>query len=274
MRRVLITGGAGLLGSTLIRLAPADVDLHATRRRREVQNCTAHSLDLANAEAVRALLCELRPTLVIHTAYAKRTAERDIWEATRSVVAGCAASGADLVHMSTDMVLDGENAPYDETALPAPVDEYGRWKARAEDYVRETAPEAAIVRTSLITSFDPPDPATAWVAEGLRDGSELRLFADELRCPIAAEDLALQLWELAALDAAGRAGVWHMAGPETLSRYALGLLIAARLRLSAETLVPAPNSTAPSPRPRDLRLLTPRADAALRTRPRPISMLK
>jgi dTDP-4-dehydrorhamnose reductase len=87
------------------------------------------------------------------------------------------------------------------------------------------------------------------------------------------DDLARLIWELVSLPADGRAGVWHLAGPEAVSRYSLGLLVAAYEGLDPAGIVPALSASAPAPRPRDLRLLTGRADHALRTRARPISAL-
>lgn len=268
--RALITGGGGLLGSALIRHAPRGVDLHATRRSRAVHGAPAHDLDLSDAAAVRELLERLRPELVIHTAYGTAQPGRDILAATESVVAACAAVGAALVHVSTDALFDGERAPYEESDLPAPITGYGAWKARAEDHVRTNAPAAAIIRTSLIVSLDPLDPASEWVACGARGEAEVQLFVDELRCPILADDLALLIWEIAELEPSARAGVWHLAGPEALSRYTIGLLVAAHLGLDASRLKPA-FSDPQRPRPRDLRMRTARADAALRNRARTIA---
>jgi dTDP-4-dehydrorhamnose reductase len=272
MPRVLITGGAGYLGAALVRAAPAGWECHVTQRRAPAPWGIAHTCDLADAAAVAALWREVRPRLVIHTAYTMVGGESDIWLATRNVADACAAAGSELLHMSTDLVLDGECAPYAESAEPQPVHDYGRWKGMAEAYVRETLPRAAVVRTSLITSFLPPDPRTAWVAAGLRGESPITLFADEIRCPILVDDLVAQLWEIAALPEAERAGVWHLAGPEALSRFALGSLIAVALGLPIDRLRWGRSGDAPEPRPRDLRLLTARADAALATRARPVSL--
>jgi dTDP-4-dehydrorhamnose reductase len=271
--RILITGGAGLLGGGLIARAPAGVELHATQRTTPVIRAEAHTLELSDRDATAALLARLRPTVVIHTAYSQsaETAERDIVGATQSLVDGCVSAGCELVHVSTDAVFDGEHAPYAENDAPAPVHDYGRWKAAAEQYVRDTLPSATIVRTSLIVRVDPPDAASAWVLRGLRGGEAVRLFVDELRCPIAVDDLAAQLWEVAVLPARDRAGVWHLAGPEALSRYTLGVLVARRHGADADAIVPAISRGAGFQRPRDLRLLTTRADRALKTHARPIS---
>jgi len=270
--RILITGGAGNLGAEVIARAPSGVELHATRRTRPVEGAEAHTVELSDQAATAALLERIRPDLVIHTAYSQNEAERDVWLATESLVRACVRAGSELIHLSSDVVFDGEHAPYAEDAEPAPVHDYGRSKAMAERLVRERLPGAAIVRTSLIVRTHPaPDPISAWVLTSLRDGEPVRLFVDELRCPIAVEDLAAQIWELAALPAAARAGFWHLAGPEAVSRYTLGVLVARRHGADAAAIIPARSRGAGLQRPRDLRLRTTRADRELSTKPRPIS---
>jgi len=269
--RVLVTGGAGLLGSALLRSAPAGVEVHATERSTPARGAEGHRVELADAVAVAALWEHVRPDAVIHTAYDTRASDEEIRAATTNVARSSRRVGAALVHVSTDVVLDGERSPYPESAEPAPLFPYAERKAEAERVVREEAPGAAVVRTSLLIATDPPDRTTQWVLDALRTGAPLRLFTDELRCPIAAADLAAQLWEVAAFPPEERGGVWHLVGPEAISRYALGLLVAARWGLPAQGITPVPASESPTPRPRDLRLLTTRADAALRTRARPVS---
>jgi dTDP-4-dehydrorhamnose reductase len=51
------------------------------------------------------------------------------------------------------------------------------------------------------------------------------LFTDEFRCPIFVEDLADALVEIAVSDFVG---VLNVAGPQRLSRYEFGLILARR----------------------------------------------
>jgi dTDP-4-dehydrorhamnose reductase len=271
--RVLVTGGAGLLGRSLLRLRPAAFDVLATRRSSPVDGADSVRLDLADADACSTLMGRFRPNLVIHTAYGTEKPGRDIVQATRNVLEACAESGARLIHLSSDALLDGEAAPYDEAVAPAPVHDYGRCKAEAETLVRDRIPGATIVRTSLLTSFSPLDPRSRWIADALRERTPVTLFVDEIRCPIHPDDLARQLWEIAGLPAAGTSGVWNLVGPECISRYALGLLVAAHEKLDPALILPGRSGATGMRRPRDLRLLTTRADRQLRTRPRPISSL-
>lgn len=275
--RVLVTGGAGLLGARLVADAPPGVEVHRTWRRTEPRPGDDagewHPVDLADAEATRALLDALKPEVVIHTAYGAAAGERDIVAATTAVAAAAAGSGAALIHLSSDVVFDGEHAPYDEDAHPVPISPYGRHKAQAEALVTAACPEAAVVRTSLITWAEPLDPRSAWVADTLRAGDPLTLFTDEIRCPVRLDDLSAQLWELSGLAPGDRAGPWHLVGAEALSRYDLGVAIARHVGLDPTGIAGRSSRTQPEPRPRDLRLTASRSDRALTTPARSVRSL-
>ena len=74
-----------------------------------------------------------------------------IVQGSAAVAAAAHRSGARLVHLSTDLVFDGEQgAPYEEDADPRPVSAYGAAKLEAERIVARAHPEALLVRTSLL----------------------------------------------------------------------------------------------------------------------------
>ena len=270
--RVLVTGGAGLVGSTLIATAPAGVDVHATQRQAPVTGATAHTIDLADPDEPVGLLAAIRPDVVIHTAYGTADLERDVIVATRSLAAACAIQGAELIHLSSDVVFDGEHAPYAEDAPLVPVHAYGRAKAEGEADVVTAVADAAIVRTSLVCATDPLDPRSAWVVDTLRAGEPITLFTDEIRNPVRADDLALMLWDLVALPRAERAGAWHLVGPDALSRHELGVLLAEAHGLDPAGITSASSRNQPDPRPRDLTLTAARS-AGLPTQPRSVRTL-
>lgn len=280
--RVLVTGGTGLLGARLAADLPAGVELHRTWHRTRPEEGADpgaadvgewHRVDLTDRDTTTALVLGLRPDVVVHTAYALADGEHAIVAASAHVADAAATAGAGLVHLSSDVVFDGEHAPYDEDHSLLPISPYGRHKAEAEGRVAAACPGAALARTTLITWADPLDPRSAWVADTLRAGDPLTLFTDELRCPVRLDDLAAQVWELVALDAGDRAGPWHLVGSEVLSRYDLGVLIARHVGLDPAGITAARSKDQDQPRPRDLHLTTARADAALATPARSIRTL-
>ena len=226
---------------------------------------TWHRLDICDAEAVTALVHQVRPAAILHTAYQFNTPamERVITEGTRHVAQAAAEVGARLVHLSTDVVFDGRRGMYRETDTPQPVHAYGRAKLVSEADVRRLTPDAAIVRTSLVYGFDPPDPRTAWVIETARQGGAITLFTDELRCPIYAPDLAAALLEVAAGDFAGPL---HIAGPDVLSRYDFGVLLCQAVGVDPSPIQATPAAASGLVRPLDCTLDTTLARGLLRTR--------
>jgi len=300
---VLVTGAAGLLGTHMLRSCPPHIVLHGTIRNTvpfidETSRIALHPCELTEPGAFRDLLQRVRPAVVIHTAYSIKDLDRDVRCATYSVVDACRDVGVPLMAMSSDVVLNGDDglAPYADDAPCCPVSEYGQAKADCEAYmVKSLSREGCvIVRTSLIVSTHPLSANCRWIADRLHAHDTVTAFVDELRAPIAAEDLALMLWELAVLfvprctpsggsdvragpSCAFRGeygGVWNIVGPETISRYTLALLVAQCCGFDARgTIKGALSKDSSVKRPRDLRMTMQRAQKFLHTTPRPIGEL-
>lgn len=262
---LLITGGSGYLGARLASLARGNWDVTATylSKPSDLPGCRWLPLDIRQGGAVDHLLAQVRPSVVLHTAFVMSSPEAMqavIVDGTRHVAAAAAHAGAHLVHLSTDVLFDGEGGPYAEGDPPHPIMPYGRAKAIAEGVVNATCPEATIVRTSLIYGFRPPDPRTLWVTDSLRQGQPITLFTDEIRCPVWVDQLAAALLELAAGE---RGGIWHLAGPQAVSRYAFGERLARFYGLDPSGVTPGLSRDSGLLRPRDCRLDISKAQAEL-----------
>jgi dTDP-4-dehydrorhamnose reductase len=242
---LLVTGGSGYLGRELLRRSPEAVGAARGAGLR---------LDVRDADAVRAALDSLRPAAVIHTAY-RQDDRATTLDGAVNVARAAASQGARLIHLSSDLVFDGEKgAPYTEEDEPGPITAYGRDKADAEAAVREAHPGALVVRTSLLYGGAEPGPQ-----ERLAADPEARFFTDEIRSPVQVGDLAAALLELAGTE---RAGILHLGGADALSRHELARLLAPDPeRVRAATL-----AESGLVRPRDCTLSSARAAALLRTR--------
>jgi dTDP-4-dehydrorhamnose reductase len=255
--KLLVTGGGGYLGSEVARLAlERGWDVAATKLRSEPPYGDVVPLDLRDDEAVMRTVRDVRPDVVIHTAYrqADEYVQGDVVDATRNVADAVRASGARLIALSTDLVFDGErDGAYVEDDETNPVSPYGAAKLESERIVAARLPDALVVRTALLYGKPGPQEALA-----LRD--DVVFFTDEIRSPIRVDDLAAALLELAGLDASG---VLHVAGPEPVSRYDLARALAAAQGRDPDELRPAQSPG--GRRARNVALDSSRAAAVLRT---------
>ncbi|GGS25425.1 SDR family oxidoreductase [Deinococcus knuensis] len=145
---ILLTGGSGRLGSALQGLIPG---LHAPPRA---------ALDITHPEQVLRALRAARPHLVVHAAALADVTrcERDralAWQVNvdgaAAVARACHATGAALIHISTDYVFSGDTGHYRENDPPGPpVNWYGVTKLAAESAAR-LAGRSLIIRTSFRT---------------------------------------------------------------------------------------------------------------------------
>jgi dTDP-4-dehydrorhamnose reductase len=237
---LLVVGGSGYLGRELVSRAPGAIGVSSA-------DC-----DIRSEDAVAQLFGRVLPHAVINTAY-RRDDRGATFHGAVNIARAAAASGARLVHVSTDLVFDGQKgSPYVEDDEPAPLSDYGRDKADAEAAVQQAYPVAAVVRTSLLYGGAEPGPQ-----ERLAANPSATFFTDEVRCPIQVGDLAEALIELAAAD---YAGLLHVAGADAVSRHELAEL------LSGGPVRSASLADATEARPPDCSLSCERARALLGTR--------
>lgn len=296
---ILITGGSGYLGSHLVAAATATgwrtvATFQNTRPTMPVtpggpaadgpgadeSGADAavrwERLDVTDRAAVVALVDQVRPDVLVHAATGKwrsgpGAVQDGDWAITAdgagNVAVAAALAGARLVHVSSDAVLSGTAAPFDESAVPAPVGRYGAAKAAAETAVRAACPAAAVVRVPLIVGSgtrDGPRSKHEKLVHDLHDGTAKgALFTDRIRMPIHVADLAAALLEVAATD---HAGVLNVAGPDAMSWYELGRLVAERDGLDPDRLPAGRAADHGVVMPVDTRMDTSRARALLTTR--------
>lgn len=233
--KILVAGGRGLVGGLVRRaaLASRDVEVHALARS---------ELDLENETSIRDALEALSPDVVINCAAYTDVdgAERDEDAAfavnalgAGRLAAATAASGALLVHVSTDYVFDGRaREPYREDDPTGPLSAYGASKLEGEKRVAASHPDGhAIVRTAWI--YGPGKGFVDWARGRLERGEELPLISDQVGSPTNAALLAKALVRLAQ---GGHRGLFHYVNAGATTWLALGRKLASALGIESANI--------------------------------------
>jgi dTDP-4-dehydrorhamnose reductase len=245
--RILITGARGQLGTSLQAALPDDtltlIDLP--------------EVDVTDRAALRAVVNEARPEIVIHcAAYTDvdgcardpALAHRVNALGTQNVALACQSIDAALVHVSTNEVFSGRRPDGYEEWMPLdPANPYGRSKAAAEAHVRELMRRFYIVRTAWLYAPGGRNFIHA-ILRRARETGAVRVVTDEVGSPTYAADLA---GAIAALIRTGQYGTYHLTNSGACSRWAFAAEILRLAGLDGATNVPILSSafTRPSTPP-------------------------
>lgn len=190
MNKILITGKNGQVGWELQR-SLADFG--------QVIAIDSNEMDLADPDAIRRTIREVRPDIIInpaaYTAVDKAESDPVLAMAVNGIAPGILAEealslGSVLVHYSTDYVFDGNKPePYTENDAPNPQSVYGRTKLAGEQAVLASGCKHLILRTSWVYGVHGSN-FVKTVLRLAKERSELRIVADQFGAPTWARDLA------------------------------------------------------------------------------------
>lgn len=176
----------------------------------------AAEVDITDRDAVRRVVLESRPSLLVNCAAWTDVDGAEAAEDEATVVNGAAVgyladaaaeAEATMVHYSTDYVFDGSgDAPYAVDAERRPVNAYGRSKLAGELELESSRAAWLLARTSwLYAGWGKNFPLT--IAGLARDRESLRVVADQRGRPSGCEPLAARTL---ALVEAGALGAHHL----------------------------------------------------------------
>jgi dTDP-4-dehydrorhamnose reductase len=207
-KSALITGAGGLLGRVMAG--------HLTSSGWRVTALKHPELDITREDDVRRAVASAGPDLVINCV---ATADVDRCETEpdtafavnesgpRFLARACRASGAEMVHVSTDYVFDGSKPGfYTQEDEPRPQSVYGKSKLAGEFAVREEAERFYIIRTSWLFGVGGKSFGSR-VIEYAREGVPIRGVADQTSIPTYAPDACARIEEIIRR---GAHGLYHV----------------------------------------------------------------
>ena len=241
--KILVVGASGQLGTALIQqLGPSAVPA----ARRQLQADWLH-IDLEqladNPSLLDGLIERHQMTAILCCAGATnvdRCETEQQWAAAANhlgplaLARAAAAAKIPYAFFSTDYVFDGESGPYSEDAPVHPLSVYGRTKAEGEESILAAHPTSLVLRTTTVFGPDPQGKNFLYTLRRLLTaGQTMRLPVDQFATPTYVSDLATASL---ALLRAGQSGIFHIAGPDFMSRVDFALLACEVLGLDASLL--------------------------------------
>ncbi|MBS1903534.1 MAG: SDR family oxidoreductase [Bacteroidetes bacterium] len=250
---VFITGVHGFLGQHTLRIlldeSRCDLILSARQDRLlyddlgdEPRIIAYEPLDLSDRNKVRDTLLRYKPDVIVNCAGFVNVdlAEKDregAWKSNvRSVeyiIEAARRLEARIIHVSSDYVFDGSRSPYAENGLPAPVNYYGRTKLASENALRTSGLAHLVIRTSLLYGAEVvrvhgKQNFVLNTVNKVRKNEAVTAFTNLASNPTLVDDAALAIVRAIELQ---KTGLYHVAGPELMSRYELALHTADTFRL-------------------------------------------
>ena len=223
--KVVITGANGQVGRALLKSVPAHVDAVGLSHR---------ELDIGDVQGVMGSIQSQRPDLIInagaYTAVDKAESEPELAERANStgphnLAAAARATGARLLHLSTDFVFDGTaSKPYGTDAPTNPQSTYGRTKRGGEEAVQRTlADKSVVLRTAWVYAAEGNNFVRTMLRLMAAKGA-VRVVADQIGTPTAAHSLAEVIWAFAARPDVS--GTYHWTDAGVASWYDFAVAIA------------------------------------------------
>jgi len=188
--KILLTGKNGQVGFELQRaLAPLG----------EIIAVDQADCDLSKPEAIRTLVREVKPDIIVnpaaHTAVDKAEAEPALAHAINGVAPGifgeeAAKLGALVVHYSTDYVFEGSKVGlYTEDDIPDPRSVYGQTKLAGEQALAASGARYLTFRTSWVFGAHGVNFAKT-VLRLAAERQTLKIVADQFGAPTSAALIA------------------------------------------------------------------------------------
>jgi len=259
-RNILITGVSGLLGRRLASRLEGMGNVSGTGHSHAAGRL--FPVDLRDAEALKGLLKEVRPDVVVHSAAYRDPdfCEDYPEEAFRLNVAPVEQfcellpESVPLLFISSDYVFDGFAAPYREEDERHPANEYGRLKMEAEDLVLQRD-AGLVLRIPLLIGGGPTWEKSGFISKTLaqiQDSTLSTLDHAGIRFPTWTNDVAEAVAHLLGIE--GR-GIYHYSSLKGGTKYEWALELADLAGLSIEHITPNREGSATrAVRPRDTQL--------------------
>lgn len=237
MKKILIFGGAGMVGSKFIS---------QYFKKFEIKSPTAQQLDILNKEQLEKEIAEFKPEVIINFAAYTNVEEAEKQKGDEEGICFKVNSlgvknlaelskkfNIHLVQISTEYVFEGTKqlAPYVEQDTPNPINWYGKTKLMGEQFATEAGCDLTIVRLSMpfTSHFELKKDVARFFLEQLKAGQTIKAVEDQRITPTLVNDIADALVLLVEKKALG---VYHVSSRDSVSPLEFAKTIAQSFNLN------------------------------------------
>jgi dTDP-4-dehydrorhamnose reductase len=255
LRKILVTGSSGMLGTAVSEWLSADYDIAGLDKR---AGRSAEQVDITARDNTVKSIAGRKPDLVIHAAAwtdvdgcekEPDKAQKINIKGTENVTVAASKLGIPLIYISTDFVFDGrKKTPYTEDDTPNPLNVYARSKLEGEKRV-EKLNKYLILRTSWLFGANGKNFVDTILDEAKKE-KNLRVVDDQVGSPTYAKDLAEAIGKLLK-SGITRSNIYHVSNSGAVSwfDYAREILKLAGIKSVSLTPIKTKELKRPAGRP-------------------------
>jgi perosamine synthetase len=245
--KILITGGAGLLGTSLHDFYKKKYDLILGLNKTDVKlsNVKKIFLNYQNSKNLENQIKNLKPEIVINCIglsnveicekNKKKAIESNI-KIPLSISNICNKLNIKFYHISTDHLYDGKKFLYKETDKKKPLNFYAKTKLLGDNKILLSNKKACIIRTNFFSNGGKKNVSFSdKIIKNLKENKKIYLFYDVFFSPIFVPTFAKILENTFDKNFFG---IFNLGSPTPISKYEFGILIAKIFNFNKDLIKP------------------------------------
>ena len=240
MKRVLLTGASGLLGSNICYVLKNKFALTAVFHQNFIKSSgfDVFKLDITKEEECKKFIEKFNPDIIIHCA---AVTDLDLCESNKRYAFDVNTGGTKnllkfvdkhthFIFISTDNVYGGKNKFSDENTKLNPLNVYAESKKKAEHIVFNSGLNYSILRTTIFGwhRYRIDSSLLSFIYQNLKSGKKVNLFEDVFFTPIS---IPLFIEVIDSIIRNKTFGLFNVCGRERMSKLEFGFLVAEVFKL-------------------------------------------
>ena len=232
--KLLVLGGSGLIGKSLIKLNNEKYDIIATYNKNQINIPKTLSVKCSlptDFNKLENTIITEKPNVIVNTmGYSnidfceinKKDAHQLHVKITEKIAKLATTYNIKTIFLSSDYVFDGKKGNYVESDLPNPINYYGKTKLEAEKIILKQT-QNVVFRTSVIYDWDFRVRFFKYVIDNLKNQREIETTYDVFNSVTLVDSLIESIFLAIKKDVSG---IFHVVDSTCVNRFEFAKSIA------------------------------------------------